>query len=159
MNYYLTGALWTNSPEQLLLQQISWPHAFCISAGKLTDLNHIGSHLPALHVSVVNDDGVSTPFKSLLGYGIKLAQERQSKKNKRYVVLVQLRLKKTTTLKRKQWSAKKFWLATAASLLLKTVCVFTSFLVPLMSFPQNTGVKLIFSMASEIVVSGQFNCT
>lgn len=123
MNYYLRGALWTNSPEQLLLQQISWSHALCISAGKLTDLNHIGSHLPALHVGVVNDDGVSAPFKSLLGYGIKLAQERQSKKNIIwYVVLVQLRLKKTTTLKGKQWSAKKFWLATAASLL-KTVCL------------------------------------
>lgn len=55
-------------------------------AGRLTDLNHIGSHLPALHVGVVDDDGVSTPFKSLLGYVIKLAQEEQ----KYHVVIVKL---------------------------------------------------------------------
>lgn len=58
-----------------------------------TDLNHIRFHLPSLHVGVVNDDGVSSPFKSLLGYGIKLAQE---------IVLERL-WSKLTALKGKQW--------------------------------------------------------
>ena len=58
-------------------------------ADKLTDLNHIWSHLPSLHVGVVNDDRVRTSFKSLLGYGIKLAQEDRPREANN-VVLAQL---------------------------------------------------------------------
>lgn len=43
----------------------------CI-AGPWTDLNNIGSHLPALQISVVNDNRVRAPFKSFLGFAIKL---------------------------------------------------------------------------------------
>lgn len=59
----------------------------CVPA-KMTDLNHVGSHLPALHVSVVNDDGVGAPLKSLFGCGIKLAWEKQQRINNASVVSV-----------------------------------------------------------------------
>lgn len=49
------------------------------SRGELTDLNHIGSHLPALQVGVVDDDGVSASFKSLFGY--KEQKEKQHLKS------------------------------------------------------------------------------
>lgn len=80
--------MWTTSPNVLLLAFLetkctagSVSHVISSCPwSKQTDLSHVGFHLPALHVGIVDDDGVGPPVKRLLGCGRKVAKEKQSVK-------------------------------------------------------------------------------